>query len=83
MSNIKIDFKTNDLIKNKETDITDKVGSYTSFFKFYNYLNNGLVVNTDSELIIYEDYGDIEDESFLYNLVVNNSAVRFFNKIFK
>ena len=86
MSNIKIDFQTNDLIKNKETDITDKIGNYSSFFKFYNYLNNGLVINTDSELIIYEDYGDykdIEEESFLYNLVVNNSAVHFFNKIFK
>ena len=58
MSNIKIDFKTNDLIKNEETDITDKVGNYSSFYKFHNYINNGLIVNTDSELIIYEDYGD-------------------------
>ena len=58
MSNIKIDFKTNDLIQNEETDITDKVGCYSSFYKFHNYINNGLVVNTDSELIIYEEYGD-------------------------
>ena len=58
MSNLKIDFKTNDLINNEENDITDKVGSYSSFYKFHNYINNGLVVNTDSDLIIYEDYGD-------------------------
>lgn len=58
MYNIKIDFKTNDLIKCEENDISDQVGSYSSFYKFYNYINNGLVVNTDNELIIYDDYGD-------------------------
>ena len=58
MFNLKIDFKNNDLIEKEETDITDKVGSYSSFYKFHNYINNGLVVNTDSDLIIYEDYGD-------------------------
>lgn len=58
MHNIKIDFAINDMIKNEVNDISDKVGSYSSFYKFYNYLNNGLVVNTDNELIIYEDYGD-------------------------
>ena len=90
MSNIKIDFKTNDLIKNKETDITDKVGSYSSFYKIYNYVNNGIVVNTDSELIIYEDYenededeDENEGESFFYNLIVNNFLLGFFNKLCK
>lgn len=58
MHNIKIDFATNDMIKNEVNDISDKVGSYSSFYKFCNYLHNGLVVNTDNELIIYEDYGD-------------------------
>ena len=59
MNNIKIDFKYNEMIKNEETDITDKTGIYTSFFEFYNYPNNGFVLIIDKrKLIIYENYGD-------------------------
>ena len=59
LHNIKIDFKTNEMIKNEETDITDKTGIYTSFFDFYNYPLNGLVLLKDNgEVIIYDNYGD-------------------------
>ena len=59
LHNIKIDFKTNEMVKNEEKDITDKTGIYTSFFDFYNYPSNGLVLVIDNgEVIIYDNYGD-------------------------
>ena len=59
LHNIKIDFKTNEIIKNEENDITDKAGKYSSFFNFYNYPINGLVLVKDNvEVIIYDNYGD-------------------------
>lgn len=56
--NIKIDYKTNEMIQNKENDITEKIGNLPSFFQFYNYPNNGLVFITNNSLIIYDNYCD-------------------------
>jgi hypothetical protein len=59
LHNIKIDFKTNEMIKNVEKDITDKTGIYTSFFDFYNFPLNGLVFLKDNgKVIIYDNYAD-------------------------
>ena len=59
LNNIKIDFKTNEMIYKNEKDITEQAGIYNSFFDMYNYPNNGLVVNIDkSKLIIYDNFGD-------------------------
>ena len=53
---IKIDYKTNEMIQNKENDVTEKIGNFPSFFQFYNYPNNGLVIITNNSLIIYDNY---------------------------
>ena len=59
LNNIKIDFKTNEMIYKNEKDITEQAGIYNSFFDMYNYPNNGLVVNIDkSKLIIYDNFDD-------------------------
>lgn len=60
INNIKIDFETNDLIFNKEENITKICGKNKSLFKLYNYINNGLITLIDkSKIIIYEDCDDI------------------------
>ena len=59
LNNIKIDFKTNEIIQKEETDMTDQVGIYSSSFQFFNYPNNGLIIIIDNEqLFIYNNYGD-------------------------
>lgn len=58
INDLKIDFNENEIIKSREIEVTHEVGRLSSFYKIYNYLNNGLITTTDSNLIIYENYDD-------------------------
>lgn len=59
INNIKIDFKINDLLENKEEKISDITGNNKDLFELYNYIGNGLVTLIDkSKIVIYEDCDD-------------------------
>lgn len=59
INNIKIDFKINDLIENKEEKITKITGNNKDLFELYNYIGNGLVSLIDkAKITIYEDCDD-------------------------
>ena len=59
INNIKIDFKINDLIENKEEKISDIIGNNKNLFELYNYIGNGLVSLIDkTKITIYEDCDD-------------------------
>jgi hypothetical protein len=59
INSLKIDFKTNELLDNKEEEISAIMGNQKDIFKMYNYIGNGLVTLIDeSKVIIYEDCDD-------------------------
>jgi hypothetical protein len=56
-NNIKFDLKNNEIIFDKEKDITDELGEHKTIFDFYNYKENGFVTITDNNNIkIYDNY---------------------------
>jgi len=59
IDNIKLDSKKNELIFDKEKNITDELGEHRTIFDFYNYKENGFVTITDNNnIIIYDNYYD-------------------------
>ena len=53
---IKIDYKTNEMIQNKENMMWQKkLEIFSSFIQFYNYPNNGVVTKTHNSLLIYDN----------------------------
>lgn len=56
LKNIKINFQNNESI-NEEEKIFDNIGEYTSLFKIYNYLENGLLTTCDhKQILIYDNF---------------------------
>ena len=57
LNKIQIDFKFNEIIQNKEDDITNITKKYSSLFDIFNYSEKGLAMIIDNEeLIIYNNY---------------------------
>ena len=62
INSLNIDFKTNELLDNKEEDISKIMGNKKDIFKMYNYIGNGLITLIDeTKVIIYEDCDDLNN----------------------
>jgi hypothetical protein len=57
LNNIKFDLKNNEIIFDKEKNITNELGEHKTIFDFFNYKENGFVTITDNNnIIIYDNY---------------------------
>ena len=57
LNNIKYDLKNNEIIVEKERNITNELGEHKTIFDFFNYKENGFVTITDNNnIIIYDNY---------------------------
>ena len=57
INNIKYDIKNNDIIFDKERNITEELGEQKNIFDFFNYKESGFVTITDNnKTIIYDNY---------------------------